>query len=359
MKKIVCAVLVFLSLLPLSAAGAVNAKSAIVLDGLTGAVYFELNADEQLPMASTTKIMTAIVTIELGDLDREYEVKREYTLVEGTSMSLREGERLTIRDTLWGLLMLSGNDAALALAGEGGGMENFVAKMNAKAHELGLENTHFDNPHGLDSEGHYTTARELALLAAYALRDETFREIVSSTSHSAAGRSMTNHNKLLRTYDGACGVKTGYTRRAGRCLVSAAERSGRRIVVVTLNDPDDWKDHAELLDLGFSKFEERPLQTAGSEVGACTVYSGVPETVPLLAGETLTAWLADGEQPQVVLHGPHFTYAPVFGSAYFGRIEYRLGGETLAEGQVAYGADSARAAEKKSLWERIQEWLFG
>lgn len=357
MKRIVCTVLLLLAMT--AAAGAVNAKSAIVLDGLTGAVYFELNADEQLPMASTTKIMTAIITIESGELDREYEVKREYTLVEGTSMYLTEGEVLTIRDTLWGLLMLSGNDAALALAGECGGSENFVAKMNAKARELGLENTHFDNPHGLDSENHHTTARELAIIAAYALRDETFREIVSSVSCSAAGRSMTNHNRLLRSYEGACGVKTGYTRRAGRCLVSAAERGGRRLVAVTLNDPDDWNDHAEMLDAGFAKFEERTLQTAGSEIGACTVYSGTPETVPLLAGETLTAMLADGEQPQAILSGKRFTYAPVFSSAYFGHIEYRLGGELIASGSVAYGGDSARKAEKTSLFERLWEFLFG
>lgn len=357
MKRIVCALLLLFALT--TAAGAVSAKSAIVLDGLTGAVYFEVNADEQLPMASTTKIMTAIVAIEAGDLDREYEVKREYTLVEGTSMYLREGERLTVQDTLWGLLMLSGNDAALALAGECGGAENFVAKMNAKARALGLENTHFDNPHGLDSENHHTTARELARLAAYAMRNETFREIVSSTSCTAAGRSMTNHNRLLRSYEGACGVKTGYTKRAGRCLVSAAERGGRLLIAVTLNDPDDWDDHEEMLDVGFSRFRERTLQTAGEPIGACTVYGGSPETVPLLAGETLTAMLADGEQPQASLSGRRFTYAPVFGSAYFGRVEYRLGGELLAEGNVAYGGDSARKPEKTSWWERLLELLFG
>ncbi len=357
MKRIVCAVLLLFMLLP--AAGAVSAKSAIVLDALTGAVYFEQNADEQLPMASTTKIMTAVVTLENGDLDREYEVKREYTLVEGTSTSLREGETLTIHDTLWGLLMLSGNDAALALAGEGGGADNFVAKMNAKARELGLENTHFDNPHGLDSATHYTTARELAILAAYAMKNETFREIVSTVSHTAAGRDMANHNKMLVNYEGGCGVKTGYTRRAGRCLVSAAERGGRLLIVVTLNDPDDWNDHAELLDLGFSRFTETTLQTAGDEVGACTVYGGLPEVLPLLAGETLTAMLADGEQPRVSLSGRRFTYAPIFNSAYFGQIEYRIGDAVIARGNVAYGGDAARQPERLTLWERLMQFLFG
>ena len=357
MKQIICTVL--LALFLMVPAGAVNAKSAVVMDGFTGAVYFERNADERLPMASTTKIMTALVAIESGNIEREYEVKREYTLVEGTSMSLREGETLTIHDTLWGLLMLSGNDAALALAGECGGSQNFVAKMNAKARELGLENTHFDNPHGLDSETHYTTARELAILAAYALRNETFREIVSTTSHTAAGRSMTNHNRLLRSYEGACGVKTGYTRRAGRCLVSAAERHGRRLVAVTLNDPDDWIDHAAMLDQGFTAFHERTLQTAGEQIGGCAVYGGTPEAVPLLTGETLSAWLTDREQPRAVLSGRRFTYAPVFSSARFGGVEYRLGDQVLASGSVAYGADSARNSEKLSFWERLRMMLFG
>ena len=356
MKRAVCVLLVLFW--ATAAAGAVNAKSAILMDGLTGAVYFEQNADERLPMASTTKIMTAIVALESGDIEREYEVKQEYTLVEGTSMSLRAGETLSIHDTLWGLLMLSGNDAALALAGECGGAKNFVAKMNAKALALGLENTHFDNPHGLDSETHYTTARELAALASYALQNETFREIVSATGHTAAGRSMTNHNRLLRSYEGACGVKTGFTKRAGRCLVSAAERNGRRLVAVTLHDPDDWKDHAELLDLGFSKFHERTLQTAGEQIGACAVYGGTPGELPLLAGETLTAWLTDTEQPRAELYGRRFTYAPVFDSARFGTVAYTLGGQTLARGSVAYGADAARQSERLSLWERLWAFFF-
>lgn len=357
MKRVLCALLTLFALTV--AASAVSAQSAIVMDGTTGAVYFEQNADERLPMASTTKIMTAIVAIEAGGLEREYEVKQEYTLIEGTSMSLRPGETVSVHDTLWGLLMLSGNDAALALAGECGGTQNFVAKMNAKAAALGLENTHFDNPHGLDSETHYTTARELAALACYALKNETFREIVSSPSHSAAGRSMTNHNRLLRSYEGACGVKTGYTKRAGRCLVSAAERNGRRLVVVTLHDPDDWKDHAALLDLGFSQFHERTLQTAGSAIGACTVYGGTPSTVPLLAGETLTAWLTEKEQPRASLFGRRFPYAPIFSSARYGAIEYTLGGQPIARGSVAYGADAARNSERLTLWERLWAFFFG
>ena len=151
-------------------------------------------------MASTTKIMTALIALECGDLDRVYTVKKEYTLVEGSSMYLREGEKISLRDTLYGLMLMSGNDAALAVAGECGGQEAFVAAMNDKALELGLANTHFDNPNGLDSENHHTTARELAKLTAYAMENADFRQIVGTAAYTMEGRAMTNHNKLLRLY---------------------------------------------------------------------------------------------------------------------------------------------------------------
>ena len=176
-------------------------------------------------MASTTKIMTALCAIEQGDLDRVYTVKPEYTQAEGSSMYLKPGEKLTIRDTLYGLMLMSGNDAALAIAGECGGQEQFVGKMNDKAAELGLIHTHFENPNGLDGETHHTTAQELAQLTAEALKNPDFREIVGTWSTNRAGRVMTNHNKMLKLYDGAIGVKTGFTKKCGRCLVSAVERN--------------------------------------------------------------------------------------------------------------------------------------
>ena len=221
MKKLWCGILLCLLLLPDSRA--LSAQSAVVMDADTGEVLLEQNGDARLPMASTTKIMTALVALGEGNLDREYTVKKEYTRVEGSSMYLQEGEKLTLRDTLYGLMLESGNDAAVAIAGECGGFDVFIEKMNAKAAELGLTDTHFDNPNGLSSETHYTTAHELAQITAAALRDPVFRQIVSTQSYTVGQRTLSNHNRLLSMYEGAIGVKTGYTKAAGRCLRSATD----------------------------------------------------------------------------------------------------------------------------------------
>ena len=194
MKKLFC-VLALLLVLP--RAGAVSAQGAVVIDADTGETLFEQNADSRLPMASTTKIMTALVALGAGDLDRVYTVKPEYAAVEGSSMYLKAGETLSLQDTLYGLMLASGNDAAVAIAGECGGMTAFVGKMNAKAAELGLTDTHFDNPNGLPSDTHYTTAHELAKITAAALKDPVFRQIVSTKSCTVSGHALSNHNRLL------------------------------------------------------------------------------------------------------------------------------------------------------------------
>lgn len=350
---------VFFILLLTGSARAVSARSAIVLDAQTGQVLFEQNADEILPMASTTKIMTALVTIESGGLDRTYTVKKEYTLVEGSSMYLQEGEEITLRDTLYGLLLMSGNDAALAIAGECGGQEAFLAAMNDKALALGLGNTHFENPNGLDSANHHTTARELAQLTAYALQNPTFREIVSTDSCTAAGRTMVNHNKLLRLYPDAIGVKTGYTSKSGRCLVSAAERNGRQLVAVTLNDPDDWDDHIAMLDAAFARYRAYTLHEAGQQLDTVCCEGGQTAVLPLVAAATVTAWLTPEEyaalEPAVC--GRPFVYAPAAGGTSYGTIEYRLHGAAIASDTLLYGCDSAMLPEKPGLWQTILQKL--
>lgn len=358
-KKLLCGLLCCVLCLP--AAGAVSAKAAIVIDADTGAVLYELNADAVLPMASTTKIMTALVALGEGDLDREYKVRPEYTQVEGSSMYLQAGETLTLRDTLYGLMLESGNDAAVAIAGECGGLEAFVGKMNAKAAELGLSNTHFDNPNGLPSDTHYTTARELAAITAEALRDPVFRQIVSTVNYTVGARTFTNHNRMLSLYDGAIGVKTGYTKAAGRCLVSAAEKDGRTVIVVTLNDPDDWNDHMALLNQGFAQYQAVTLHEAGDRLLEQQVFGGTVESVPLVARSTVTALLLPGEQEriQTVRYGDRICYAPVVQSAAAGRIEYRLGDLVLADDELTYGGAVLLPPEEKSLTERIWDRLFG
>lgn len=245
-----------------------SAKASVVIDAFTGEIIYSKNCDECLPMASTTKIMTALLLCEYGSLDREIKVTKEMVTVEGSSMGLLPDDTVTLKGLLYGMMLPSGNDAANSTAYVvGGSIEKFVEMMNEKASFLGLKNTHFETPSGLDAEGHYTTAYELAKLAAYALNNNEFKAAVQADSavlyygNPPYRRTLTNHNKLLKSYDGLIGVKTGFTKKSGRCLVTAAERDNKRIVAVTLNDGNDWQDHKNLLDYGFSRLVTTNLET--------------------------------------------------------------------------------------------------
>ena len=228
----------------------VSATAAVLLDADTGQVLYEKNGDERMLIASTTKIMTALVVLEQESLDDTITVTQAH-MAEGSSMYLKPGETVRVEELLYGLLLCSGNDAALALADHCGGLERFVAEMNRKAAELGMTGTSFANPNGLDQEGHYSTARDMARLAACAVKNETLVRLCSTRSVTVGGRTMTNHNRLLRSIDGCIGLKTGYTRAAGRTLVSCVRRKGRTLVAVTLQDGNDWADHAALYEFGF------------------------------------------------------------------------------------------------------------
>ena len=227
----------------------------IVYHAASGRVLTEKNADEPMLIASTTKLMTALVTAKHGDLDDEAEIKSEWTRVEGSSMYLRIGERYTRRELLQGLLLASGNDAALALEETvSGSVEAFVDEMNRTAEELGLSHTHFTNPHGLNDEGHYSSARDLAVLTGRVMERMELREILVMRSACIHGTLYLNHNKLLGECDGVVGGKTGYTKAAGRCLVSCCVRDGLELICVTLSDKDDWADHAALYDWAYSRY---------------------------------------------------------------------------------------------------------
>ena len=228
----------------------VSATAAVLLDADTGQVLYEKNGDEQMLIASTTKIMTALVVLEQAGLDDTVTVTRDH-MAEGSSMYLKPGETVRVEELLYGLLLCPGNDAALALTACAGGPESFVALMNEKAVALGMTRTSFANPNGLDAEGHYSTARDMAVLAAAAMEEPTFRRICSSRSVTIGQHTMENHNRLLRQVEGCIGLKTGYTKAAGRTLVSCAERCGCRLIAVTLRDSDDWADHAALYEYGF------------------------------------------------------------------------------------------------------------
>ena len=237
-----------------------SAASAILMDADSGRVLYERNADRKMLIASTTKILTALVAIEEGDLHDTVKVSREAAYTEGSAMYLTEGETLTLETLLYGVLLCSGNDAAVAVAQHvGGSVKGFVALMNEKAQELGMEHSSFANPNGLDDEQHYSTARDMAKLARAALENETLMRIASTRSVTIGGRTMTNHNKLLHYVDGCLGLKTGYTKAAGRTLVSCAEKNGQRLIAVTLQDGNDWADHQALYEYGFSAYPPGPV----------------------------------------------------------------------------------------------------
>lgn len=246
----------------------VSAAAAVLMDADSGRLLYEKNGEKRMLIASTTKLMTALVALEQGGLQQEITVTGGH-MAEGSSMYLRPGEKLTLETLLYGLLLCSGNDAALAVTECMGGVAPFVARMNEKAAELGMENTHFANPNGLDDEEHYSTAEDMARLAAAAMDDPVLRRVASTRTARIGGRTLTNHNKLLSRVEGCVGLKTGYTRAAGRTLVSCAERDGVRLVAVTLQDGDDWNDHASLYEQGFRvlrpvKAVERGLRLAAT-----------------------------------------------------------------------------------------------
>lgn len=333
--------------------GSVSAKCAILVDAQTGRVLYEKNADERSLIASTTKIMTGLLVCEAGELDREISVPPEAAGVEGSSLYLKAGERITVRELLYGMMLRSGNDAAVALAiATAGSVEAFACRMNEKAQALGLSGTHFENPNGLDGEAHYSTARDLARLSVCAMQNETFRAVVSSKSFTEHGRSFTNHNKLLWRVEGADGVKTGYTKQAGRILVGSAVRDGRRLVCVTICDPDDWRDQQALFDYGFSAFSPQTLAREGEIVGRVPVVGGRLEHVSLVAAEDAAYPLAEGEQAELVLHAPQLVFAPVL-AGQAGWLELRVDGVCVREVPVYYARAVEQTLPARGFWKRI------
>lgn len=336
-------------------AGAVSARRAYVLDAVSGRVLFERNPDERSLIASTTKIMTALIVCEQCNVLDRMRIPKEAVGIEGSSMYLQEGEVLTLQELLYGLMLSSGNDAAVALAIYcGGTVEGFAELMNDKARNLGLTGTHFENPNGLDSPGHYSTARDLAKLAAYAMENPIFYKTVSARNVKVGQRYLTNHNKLLWRLEGADGVKTGYTKAAGRILVSSATRQGRRIIGVTIDDPDDWNDHCQLLSEGFSRFQVRQIVSAGQCVGTRDVLGGENSRVQVLAAEDFSYALAEEECPQTVLPGPGFVYAPAVEGADAGYAYVLIEGNVVGKFPVVYGATvELEQEEEKSFWQKL------
>lgn len=346
----------------------VSAQSAVVLTADTGTVLFEKDGHTPRPVASTTKIMTALLALEAAQEqgDPLVDITQEMVAVEGSSMGLQAGDSISLTGLAAGMLLASGNDAANAAALYlDGSLESFAARMNQRAAALGMEDTHFVTPSGLDGEdaqglGHLSTAYDMALLARAALEDQAFRQLCSSPSLAVEFAepvkrvTYTNHNKLLTQYQGCVGVKTGFTKEAGRCLVSAAERDGALLIAVTLNAPNDWQDHTALLDYGFSQVE--PYQLAGGDVRLTVPVVGSPVEAVSLRGSNggeVTLPLGQGAQVERVVRVPKFLYAPVEAGEQVGEICWYLEGQLLGSAPLTAAGAAPLQEKAPSLWERL------
>lgn len=276
----------------------INARSAIVIDYESGRILYEKYAYQKRPMASTTKIMTAIVALENGNLDDIVTVSRNAASIWGSTINLTTGEQVSFRELMYGLLMRSGNDAAIAIAEHiGGSVDSFLEMMNEKAKEIGALNSNFTSPHGLDGTGHYSTAYDMAIIARYALSNAVFNDIVKTKTIQVGKRFMSNTNEMLTGYEGADGIKTGYTGKAGRCLITSATRDGRRYIAVVLFC--DSRNHRALsskkiLDYAFENYY--PCTVIQSDYfGSIPVYKGYEESVPIFIDKSITMPLTDYE----------------------------------------------------------------
>lgn len=343
--------------------GDLSAVSAVLYCKETGDVIFEKNSDRSLSMASTTKIMTSVLALECNTPYREVEITAQMVNVEGTSSGLKAGDKIQLADLVYCMLLESGNDAANSVAiAVGGSFEGFAEMMNDKASEIGMNNTSFVTPSGLDAENHYTTAYDMALLTAYALDNEDFVSVCSKDSYtfsfidSDKQVSLYNHNRLLNEYEDCIGVKTGFTKKSGRCLVSAAERDGVTLIAVTLNAGDDWNDHKKMLDYGFecmttadadTDFSQYSIPVVGSEIGSVGVVCSEC-TIPYLE--------ENGLDITREIYFEKFLYAPVSKGDIVGFARYYNHDKLIAE--VSLVADSSADVTVKEKFN-FSDRFFG
>ncbi len=333
----------------------VSARACALYEPQTETFIYQKNENSRLSMASTTKIMTAIIAIENSEPDEIIHVDDRAIGIEGSSVYLEKGEALTAKSLVYALMLRSANDAAAALAYEiSGGISEFADLMNDKAQELGLTDTNFKNPHGLDAEGHYTTAHDLAILSAYALKNPTFKEIVSTKKavidSSLKSRLIMNHNKLLSYYDGCIGVKTGYTKKSGRSLVGAAEKDGLTLISVTIDAPDDWADHKKLLDYGFSVMHSVTLIEKGEYNASIPVIDGTKSTLSVENGETVKIILK-GAVPNITrkIELERFAVAPISKGDKIGTIIFKNGDTEISRVDII-ATEDIQKQKKKGLF---------
>lgn len=346
----------------------VSAAYACVMDSLTGRVLYEKNAYKRHSMASTTKIMTALVALEHGKPDDIVTVSSNAAGTEGSSIYLRAEEKIPLIDLLYGLMLESGNDAAIAIAEHiGGSVDGFSELMNAKAKELGAKDTQFKNPNGLDADGHYTTAYDLALITRAALKNKDFAEIAKtkrktiSNGEESYGRVLLNHNKMLNLYQGCDGVKTGFTKKTGRCLVTAATRNNFQVIAVTLNAPDDWNDHTNMLNYAFNNYSARPLVLKDMVIKTVPVENGDVQTVKLLSNDVFYLTMEDKEglnKVKLEYDVPKSIPAPIMKGTVLGRLKIFYEGIMVKEIDLCADCDIAYLEPpKKNFFQKIAEFF--
>lgn len=367
-------ILISLCFIPVSASALeqseISAKSAALMVADTRELLFGKNEYERRSMASTTKIMTSILALEAGEPDKTVKVTKQMVAVEGTSIGLQEGDIISLKDLVSGMLLESGNDAANATACALASFpQEFAEMMNQKAAEIGMSKTHFVTPSGLDNENHYSCAYDMALLGSYAVLNPQFKEISSQISMRvsygtpACTRTFSNHNRLLKSYPGAVGIKTGFTKKSGRCLVSAAEQNGVTLVAVTLNAPNDWDDHKKLLDYGFSKMQNYSLKSDYSM--KIPIVSGTSDNIELCPQENSISVCTDKNDFREEIYLPRFIYAPVKAGDKVGeiRIKNTDGNEIktislLSKNTVELKkCNNTEVNEQKTFKERIKLYL--
>ena len=340
-----------------------SAVSAVLVDAASGRVLYEKNAHELRLIASITKLMTALVAVESHpELDDVVTVKAEWLAgAEGSSIYLAAGDELTFEALLYGMLLESGNDAAQVVACYcAGDAETFAEWMNLRAEGLGMKDSRFVNPSGLNAEGHYSTAYDMALCAMACMENDTIAKIVGTRSITFGTRTFTNHNKLLNLYDGCVGMKTGYTEKAGRTLVTCAERGGQRLIAVTLTAPDDWNDHMALYDYGFSAYPIQELCVEGQLVRTLPVSGSLVRFVGVAPIATMTYPVGEGEQVEAAVRLPDRVEAPVVAGGIAGQLDFYLDGAQIGTTYLVYTRSAAyNLFAQKSLRERFLEFLRG
>lgn len=344
----------------------VSATAAVLYHPDTGEVLYSRNMNKTMTMASTTKIMTGLILCETGNLDKIVNVTDKMIYIEGTSIGLRKGDKISRLCLLYGLLLESGNDAANAIAIDvAGTTERFAQLMNKKAAEIGMTGTNFVTPSGLDAKEHYTTAYDMALLSAAAMKNEMFSKVVGTKSYKAVYnegntyRTYSNHNRLLNSLEGADGIKTGFTKKSGRCLVSSCTKDGLQLIAVTLNAPDDWNDHKALYNYGFGEYEKVTL--GGRFTVKPVLVAGGTKSSVAVKNDAISLYMKKGTAAKVtyVIELPAFVYAPVNVGDTIGQVKFLCDNKVIATSPfTATEKSDIILAEQENLLDRIINWFL-